>query len=78
MPRRRWIVVCGLATVAGLALLQLDGTALEAVGAVLVGLVLAAAIGLIVARLGPQSQPDREREALAREEFERTGSWPAE
>ena len=78
VPRRRWILACGLATVAGLALLQLDGTVVEAVGAVLVGLVLTAAIGLIVVRLGPQSDSDRDREALAREEFERTGSWPAE
>jgi len=56
----------------------LDGTAVEAVGAVLVCLVLGASIALIVARLGPQSQPDRDREALARDEYDRTGRWPAE
>ncbi len=66
------------ATVTGLVLLGLRGTAVEAVGAGLVGVVLVASIGLIVVRLGPQSAPDREREALAREEFERTGHWPAE
>jgi hypothetical protein len=78
MPRRGWIVIGGVATLAGLALLQLDGTVVEAVGAALLGAVLVAAIALIVVRLGPQSQPDREREARAREEFDRTGRWPAE
>jgi hypothetical protein len=78
MPRRRWLVVGGLATLAGLVLLQLDGTAVEAVGAALLGAVLVAAIALIVVRLGPQSQPDRQREALARDQFDRTGDWPAD
>lgn len=78
MPRRRWFIVCALATVAGVVLLQLHSAAAETVGAVLLCGVLAAAIVLIVGRLGPQSRPDREREALAREEFERTGRWPGE
>jgi len=78
MPRRRSLVACAIATVVGLALLELSGTVVEAIGAVLVGLVLAYAIGVIVARLGPQSQPEREHEELARQEFERTGRWPGE
>jgi hypothetical protein len=71
-------VLSGLATVAGLVLLQLRGAAVETVGAVLLGAVIVASLALIVGRLGPQSRPDREREALAREEFDRTGRWPAE
>jgi hypothetical protein len=39
---------------------------------------LVVVLGFVVVRLGPQSQPDREREALAREEFDRTGEWPAD
>lgn len=80
MRRRRpltvLIVVLGLA---GFVLLQLPGnSALQTVGAVLLLGVLFAVIGLVVGWLGPQSAPDREREALAREEFDRTGSWPAD
>jgi hypothetical protein len=78
VPRRRTLVLLGLATVAGVVLLQLDSAAAETVGAVLLGLVLAFAIGIIVGRLQPQSQPDREREEAAREEFARTGRWPGE
>lgn len=78
MPDRRWLHAGGLATVAGVVLIALNGVAPETVGAVLLCGVLASAIALIVARLGPQSQPDREREEQAREEFERTGRWPAE
>ena len=59
-------------------MLESDSTLVEAIGATAVGIVLAIAIWVTVARLGPQSQPDRERESLAREEFERTGSWPSE
>ena len=47
-------------------------------GAILLIGELVVLIGLIVLRLGPQSQPDREREARAREVFERTGEWPVE
>jgi hypothetical protein len=78
VPHRRSLILGGIATLAGVVLLQLDGTVVEAVGAVLLGIVLVAAIALIVGRLGPQSQPDRDREALAREQFDRTGRWPAE
>jgi hypothetical protein len=78
MRLRNWVVLAVLATLAGLGMLETDSTVIEAVGASLVGVVLVAGIWLTVARLGPQSQPDREREELAREEFERTGSWPGE
>jgi hypothetical protein len=70
------IVVLGLA---GFVLLQLPGNGtLQSIGAVLLLGALFAVIGLVVGWLGPQSRPDREREALAREEFDRTGSWPSE
>jgi len=70
------IVVLGLA---GFVLLQLPGNgALQSVGAALLLGALFAVIGLLVGWLGPQSRPDREREALAREEFDRTGFWPAD
>ena len=80
MRRRRslaaLVIVLGLA---GFVLLQLPGdSALQAVGAVLLLGVLFAVIGLVVGWLGPQSRPDREREALAREEFDRTGFWPVD
>ncbi len=81
MVRRRrrlaaLIVVLGLA---GFVLLQLPGNgALQAVGAALLLGVLFAVIGLIVGWLGPQSGPDRRREARAREEFDRTGTWPTD
>ena len=70
------IVVLGLA---GFVLLQLPGNgAMQSVGAGLLLGALFAVIGLVVGWLGPQSRPDREREALAREEFDATGSWPTE
>lgn len=78
VPGRGPIVTAGVATLAGLVLLTVGGTPAAVAGVVLLCLVLAGAIGLIVARLGPQSGPDREREALAREEFDRTGRWPAD
>jgi len=78
MPSRRAIAAMLVATAVGLALLQIDGTVVEAVGAVLVVGVILIVIGLTVARLGPESQPERDREARAREEFDRTGRWPAE
>jgi hypothetical protein len=75
--RRLLTVLLGLVGLSGFVILALHGSAaLEAVGGVLLGGVLLFIVGLIVLRLGPQSQPDREREAWAREEFERTGEWP--
>ena len=77
MPSRRWMVAVGLSGLAGFILLTVpDGGTEEIVGTVLLTFMLVAVIGLVVARLGPQSQPEREREALAREEFDRTGRWP--
>jgi hypothetical protein len=78
VPARRVIVAMVLATVAGLALLEIDSTVTEAVGAVLVLGVILLVIGVTVVRLGPQSQPERDREARAREEFDRTGRWPVD
>ncbi|HEY5389402.1 MAG TPA: hypothetical protein VIJ83_02510 [Solirubrobacteraceae bacterium] len=69
----------GVAGLAGFILLAIPGGgAQELVGTVLLAVMLIAVIAVIVARLGPQSQPEREREELARQEFERTGSWPAD
>ena len=72
-------MLAAVLAVAGFVLLQLPGEgALQSVGALLLLGVLLALIGLVVGFLGPRSGADREREARAREEFERTGSWPAE
>jgi hypothetical protein len=79
VPSRKWSTAVALAGLAGFVLLAVpDSGTLEIVGTVLLSVMLVAVIGLIVGRLGPQSQPEREREALAREEFERTGEWPAD
>jgi hypothetical protein len=78
LPGRGWILTAGLAALAGFVLLQIPGSAPAIAGVGLLSLVLIAVFGVIVGRLGPQSGPDREREALAREEFDRTGRWPGE
>ena len=68
-----------MAGLAGFVLLAVPGSGTqEIIGTILLAGMLIAVIGVIVGRLGPQSQPEREREARAREEFDRTGSWPAE
>lgn len=73
------MVTVGLAGLAGFVLLTVpDSGGAEIVGTILLAAMLVAVIGLVVVRLGPESQPEREREARAREEFDRTGEWPAE
>jgi hypothetical protein len=73
------IVLLSLAGLAGFVLLTIPGSGLqEAIGCILLGILLVAVIGVVVLRLGPQSRPDREREARAREEFDRTGEWPTD
>ena len=67
--------VCGLA---GFVLLTAHPNgALVIVGVVLLVAALLAAVSVTL-RLGRRSQPDREREARAREVFEQTGRWPSE
>ncbi len=80
MRRRRTLAaLTAVLGVAGFALLQLPGNgALQAVGALLLLGALFAVIGVVVGMLGPQSGADRDREAAAREEFDRTGRWPAD
>jgi membrane protein YqaA with SNARE-associated domain len=69
-------VVCGLA---GFLILEENtSNALAAVGGVLLGGALIVALGVMMIRLVPRSESDREREAKAREEFDRTGRWPGE
>jgi hypothetical protein len=78
--RRRgaWVALLSLAGLGGFVILALHGSdPLEALGGVLLGGALLVLVGLILLRLGPESLPDREREARARDEFERTGEWPA-
>ena len=79
MPDRRWIATVAVAGIAGFVLLAVPGSGeQQIVGTILLIGVLVAVIGVIVLRLGPQSEPEREREAIAREEYDRTGEWPAE
>ena len=78
---RRAITIALLSTcvATGFAILAThSNNTLVAVGGVLLGGALLAGIALIIFRLGPQSQPDRAQEAGAREEFDRTGRWPAD
>ncbi len=73
------IVLVSLSGLVGFVLLALPGSgAQQVIGSFLLAIMLVVVVWLIVARLGPQSQPDREREAAAREEFDRTGEWPTE
>jgi hypothetical protein len=77
--RRVLTVTLALIGLSGFVILALHGSAaLEVIGGVLLGGVLLFVVGVVVVRLGPQSQPDRQREAWAREEFERTGEWPTQ
>jgi hypothetical protein len=78
MVRQRvGIVTVGVAGLAGFVLLALPGSGTQQViGTVLLAIMLVVVLGVVAVRLGPQSQPDREREARAREEFDRTGEWP--
>ena len=79
MPDRRWIATVAVAGLAGFVLLAVPGSGTqEIIGTILLAAMLVAVIGVIVLRLGPQSQPERLREARAREEFDRTGEWPVE
>jgi hypothetical protein len=79
MPSRTWIATVATSGLAGFVLLTIPGSgAQEIVGTVLLAAMLVAVIALVVIRLGPESQPEREREAAAREEFDRTGHWPGE
>jgi hypothetical protein len=79
MPSRLWIATVATSGLAGFVLLAIPGSGTqEIVGTVLLAAMLVAVIALIVGRLGPESQPEREREAAAREEFDRTGHWPGE
>ena len=79
MGQRVAIVALSVAGLAGFFLLALPGSGVQQViGTVLLAIMLVVVLGFVAVRLGPQSEPDREREALAREEFDRTGEWPAD
>jgi hypothetical protein len=71
-------LLCACAATGFAILATHSNNTIVAVGGVLLGGSLLAGIGVIIVRLGPQSQPDRAREARAREEFDRTGRWPSE
>ncbi len=79
MPSRSWIATVATAGLAGFVLLTIPGSGTQQIiGTILLAGMLVAVVGLVVVRLGPQSQPEREQEAAAREEFDRTGHWPGE
>lgn len=66
----------GACCLAGFVLLNLpQGGAVSIVGVALLCVALAVGIVAIV-RVGVGSLADREREASARDHFERTGKWP--
>jgi hypothetical protein len=79
MRRAITIALLSACSVTGFVILAThSNNTLVAIGGVLLGGSLLAGIGVIILQLGPQSQPDRAREARAREEFDRTGHWPHE
>ena len=79
MPSRPMMVIVGAAGLAGFVLLAVPGNgAQEIIGTFLLAGMLVYVIAVIVLRLGPQSQPERDREAQARDEFDRTGQWPGD
>jgi len=79
MPDRRWIATVAVAGLAGFVLLAVPGSATQQIiGTILLAGMLVAVIGVILLRLGPESEPERAREDQARQEFDRTGEWPAE
>jgi hypothetical protein len=72
------IVFTAACALAGFVILNVHpGTTLAIVGVALLGAALAGAVAFIL-RLGLGSQPEREREAQARDTFERTGNWPGD
>lgn len=78
MPRAVLFTITGLCCLGGFVLLNLpqSGT-LAIIGVVLLTIALLIGIGAIL-RAGRGSITDREREASAREHFDRTGRWPGE
>lgn len=63
--------------VAGVVLLVVGGEVATGIGIVFIGSAFLVALFNAFIRLAGSSQDDRDREAAAREEFARTGRWPA-
>jgi hypothetical protein len=78
----RRVFAIGIPTICGVAgfliLEERSSTAVAAIGGILLGGALVGLLGVTMIRLVPRSQEDRDREAEAREEFDRTGRWPDE
>jgi hypothetical protein len=79
MWRRVAYGLIGTALLGGFVILSTPATgALADLGTALLVFALLAMVGLLVNLLRPGAESDREREAWARDEFDRTGRWPDE
>jgi hypothetical protein len=72
------IALTSVCCLGGFVLLNLpEGGTIDVVGVALLSLALVVALVAIL-RAGRGSLKDREREARARDQFERTGEWPSD
>jgi hypothetical protein len=61
---------------AGVILMTVGAGSVAALGALLVGIAGLVVLVNVLARMSISSQSDRDREARARREFQRSGRWP--
>jgi hypothetical protein len=79
MGRRLTYGLIAFALLGGFVILSTPASAaLADFGTALLVVALLGMLGLLWKLLGPGAGSDREREARAREEFDRTGRWPDE
>jgi uncharacterized protein (DUF58 family) len=79
MWRRVTYALIGAALLGGFVILSTPASgALADLGTALLAFALLAMLGLLLYLVGPGAGSDREEEALARDEFDRTGRWPDE
>ncbi len=77
--RRLAGAVVAVAMLAGFVILSTPATGFLAdLGTALLTVALLGMVGFVVLLLEPGTGSDREREARARDEFDRTGRWPEE
>jgi hypothetical protein len=79
MWRRAAYGLIGAALLGGFVILSAPTSgALAELGTALLAFALLAMVGLLLYLVGPGAGAEREDEALARDEFDRTGHWPDE